>query len=56
MKTLSRRRVISTLATGGAGLALTEVIGANRVNAEINNQVQTPGAVAPAFLGARGRS
>ncbi|HYJ85766.1 MAG TPA: twin-arginine translocation signal domain-containing protein [Pyrinomonadaceae bacterium] len=25
MKTLSRRRVISTLATGGAGLALTEV-------------------------------
>ena len=51
MRTLSRRRVISTLATGGAGLALTEVLGANRVNAEINNQVQTPSAVALAFCG-----
>jgi hypothetical protein len=42
MSTLSRRRVISTLATGGAGLALTEVLGASSVNAEIASQKAKP--------------
>ena len=47
MRTLSRRSVISTLATGGAGFALTEALGGNRV------QVQTAGAgtIARAFSG-----
>lgn len=40
MKTLSRRRVITGLATGGAGLALREVVGANQVKAnETNNDL-----------------
>jgi Fe-Mn family superoxide dismutase len=45
MSKLSRRSVISTLATAGAGLALTEVLGTSSVNA----QVSAP--VAPAFRG-----
>ncbi|HUS08900.1 MAG TPA: hypothetical protein VMZ30_00435, partial [Pyrinomonadaceae bacterium] len=51
MKTFSRRRVISTLATGGAGLALTELLGASRVKAERTNPAQIAGPVAPAFRG-----
>ena len=51
MRKLSRRRVISTLATGGAGLALTELSGASRVNAERINPTQTAGPSARAFRG-----
>jgi Fe-Mn family superoxide dismutase len=43
--------VISTLATGGAGLALTEVLGANSVIAEGSSPAQTTGPVARAFRG-----
>ena len=51
MRTLSRRRVISTLATGGAGLALTEALGASGVNAARANPAQIASPVAPAFRG-----
>src|SRR5678816_4427842 len=53
MRTLSRRSVISTLATAGAGLAVTEVLDVNRVNAEGTNQLQTQGSqtMALAFRG-----
>ena len=51
MRTLSRRRVISTLATGGAGLVLTEVLEPSRVNAESTNPTQNAGPVALAFRG-----
>src|SRR6201988_5556260 len=45
MKAVSRRKVISTLATGGATLALAEFLGAGRASG------QTTGPVAKAFQG-----
>src|SRR3954463_9975190 len=51
MRTLSRRRVLSTIATGGAGLALTEVLSANRLVGESTTPAQTTGPVVRAFRG-----
>jgi Fe-Mn family superoxide dismutase len=51
MRTLSRRKVIATLATGSAGLAVTEVLGANRLHGESNNPAQTAGPALRAFRG-----
>ena len=53
MNTVSRRKVITTLTAGSAGLALTELLAANRVDAETANAPQTAGAVplARAFRG-----
>ena len=54
MKTVSRRNVISTLAAGGASLAVAELLGTNRVTAADQvNSTQTVGSVivAKAFSG-----
>jgi Fe-Mn family superoxide dismutase len=53
MKTVSRRKVISTLATGGASLAVAEVLGTRGINADQANQAQTAVSisVAKAFSG-----
>ena len=50
MKTVSRRNVISALATGGASLAVAELLGTKRINANEKNQAQ-PVIVAKAFGG-----
>ena len=58
MKTVSRRRVIATLAAGSAGLALTNLLGtinveANEGSDEMTDEGQTAGTatVARAFRG-----
>jgi len=50
MKTVSRRKVMSALATGGASLAVAELLGTKRINANETNQAQ-PAIAAKAFSG-----